>query len=296
MNQTPTVETLRCQWAKNDAARDAGIPEPPSIRQICNIPYAAAPEGDANWNLADFYYPEQKKDKYPVIVSVHGGGWFYGDKELYKLYTSNLALHGFAVVNFNYRLAPEHQYPAAFEDVCKLIQFLIENAENYQLDMQRFYMVGDSCGAQLVSQYCIFAASEAYQQLFHELAAVKKLIPAKIALNCGIYEMLPETDEMICGWYLPEMMPESLQKSTENILSYMNSKFPPCYLMTSVNDDLMPRTAVMKKRLSELNLPFVYREFGRTNPDDGHVFHLNLRSEDGKKCNREELEFFGDFH
>lgn len=52
----------------------------------------------------------------PVIVSVHGGGWGYGDKERYQYYCMSLAQQGFAVVNFSYRLASKYKFPAPLED------------------------------------------------------------------------------------------------------------------------------------------------------------------------------------
>jgi hypothetical protein len=48
----------------------------------------------------------------------------------------------------------------------------------------------------------------------------------------------------------------------------------------------------MKQRLAELKVPFIYKEFGAGEPEDGHVFHLNLRSRNGIRCNEEETEFF----
>ena len=57
----------------------------------------------ASNSLFDIYYPAEldAQTSYPVIVSVHGGGWFYGDKELYSYYCCHLASKGFVVLNFN---------------------------------------------------------------------------------------------------------------------------------------------------------------------------------------------------
>ena len=62
--------------------------------------------------------------------------------------------------------------------------------------------------------------------------------------------------------------------------------------MLSVNDPLAKHTAPLKKKLEKLSVPFVYREFGQDEPADGLVFHLNMRSENGKWVNQEEMEFF----
>lgn len=288
------IKATRKAWAENDAKRDAGVPEPMGIRKIEDIVYtASATKEEEPWHLADIYYPEPwEGETYPVIVSIHGGGWFYGDKKLYSLYTKYLASKGFAVVNFNYRLAPEYPYPCGFLDCCRLMDFLAKNAKGYRLDLNRLYMVGDSAGAQLVSQYSIFATSEEYRALFEEAKELVAPVPAKVALNCGVYELYGREDSRVSQNYLPEGLSEKLTESITHVLDYMNEDFPGTFLMASVNDSLLPASAVMKNKLEECKVSYEYHEYGQTNSADAHVFHVNLRSEEGQRCNREELEFF----
>ena len=288
------IKAMRLSWAENDAKRDEGIPEPVGIRKVEDIVYtASATKEEEPWHLTDIYYPEPWEDEtYPVIVSIHGGGWFYGDKKLYSLYTKYLASKGFAVVNFNYRLAPEYPYPCGFLDCCRLMDFLAKEAENYHLDLSHLYMVGDSAGAQLVSQYSIFATSEEYRALFEEAKDLMVPVPVKVALNCGVYELYGREDSRVSENYLPEKLSETLQESIGHVLDYVTGAFPETFLMASVNDSLLPASEVLKKKLEASGVPYEYHEYGHTNPADAHVFHVNLRSEEGLRCNKEELEFF----
>lgn len=288
------IKATRKAWAESDAKRDAGIPEPEGIRKVEDIVYTvSATKEEEPWHLADIYYPESwEGETYPVIVSIHGGGWFYGDKKLYSLYTKYLASKGFAVVNFNYRLAPEYPYPCGFLDCCRLMDFLAKNAKEYRLDLSRLYTVGDSAGAQLVSQYSIFATSEEYRSLFEEAKELTLPVPAKVALNCGVYELYGREDSRASANYLPEKLSEKLTESITHVLDYMNGDFPKTFLMASVNDSLLPASLVLKKKLEECGVPHEYHEYGHTNPADAHVFHVNLRSEEGQRCNKDELEFF----
>ena len=96
-----TSDRLRREFGAQDAIRDAGLTVPADVERKTNIPYGAHPQ-----QVLDVYRPKDAAGKLPVIVSVHGGGWVYGDKELYQHYTMNLAQRGFAVVNFSYHLAP----------------------------------------------------------------------------------------------------------------------------------------------------------------------------------------------
>lgn len=291
------AQKMRSLWALSDAKRDASLSEPHEIRKVCNLSYCESEkQEERKWHLCDIYYPKEEKERYPVIVSVHGGGWFYGDKELYRFYAMHLAEKGFAVVNFNYRLSPEYKYPSGFHDVCRLMDFVKRNALTYQLDFENLYLVGDSAGAQLASQYCVFATSLAYRALFDFENTLETPLPKKIALNCGIYDMKQrmKDDKMLCKWYLPKRMDKKLFASFCNVLDYMNEQFPNTYLMCSVNDSLMDATTAMKEKLEELHLPHRYRVFGEDAKQDGHVFHLNLRSANGEKCNCEEADFFLD--
>lgn len=289
------AEKMRAEWAKSDAKRDKDITIPDDVKMVKNIEYAESSTRDEKiWHLTDIYYPKEKKDIYPVIVSVHGGGWFYGDKELYRPYAAYLASKGFAVVNFNYRRSPEYVYPCGFKDVCYLMDFVIKNAKKYKLDMDRLYMVGDSVGAQLASQYSIYSTSCEYRALFDFSDKTDFITPKKIALNCGIYDMseLYCNDKQLIDWYLPEDRSDFIRKSFFNILEYMNTDFPPTYIMLSVNDAFSIYTGAMKSCLEKHGITMVYREFGQENKNDGHVFHLNLRSRAGELCNTEEIAFF----
>ena len=105
-------ERLRVEWAKGDQARDAGLTTPAYIRRYNDIPYG----DDRDWNALDVYRNRYKAGKLPVIMLIHGGGWVYGCKELYQYYGMELARRGFAVVNYSYRLAPEHPFPAQLQD------------------------------------------------------------------------------------------------------------------------------------------------------------------------------------
>lgn len=290
------AKKMRQEWAASDARRDAGLTEPDNIEKVRDIVYAASNTiEEEHWHLMDIYYPKgQNEELFPVIVSVHGGGWFYGDKELYRFYTMYLASKGFAVVNFNYRRSPEYKYPAGFLDVCDLMDFIAVHKEKFKLDMERLYMVGDSAGAQLVSQYCIYATNPEYRELFDLPENGIIPVPKKVALNCGIYDLgdVFYRNMSTCNWYLPELLEGNLAKSFFKVLDYMTPDFPATYLMTSINDALSEYTVPMKRKLKKLKVPFIYREFGCDTPEDGHVFHLNMYSLAGMQCNEEELEFF----
>ena len=144
--------------SRADRKRDAAIPLPTGVTECRNISY----DQYGLSSLLDVYYPENTTGPLPTIVSIHGGGYVYGSKEIYRRYGMDMARRGFAFVNFNYRLAPEYKYPCGFLDCCRLMDFLAKNADEYRLDLSRLYMVGDSAGAQIASQYGALYSNEKY--------------------------------------------------------------------------------------------------------------------------------------
>ncbi len=110
-----------------------------------DIPYGPSPS-----QKVDIFLPSDIDGPYPVIISIHGGGWCAGDKvgpdtEMAK----NGLKRGYAVVAVNYRLSQESPAPAQIQDVKAAIRFLRANAERYDLDPNRFAVWGSSAGGAL---------------------------------------------------------------------------------------------------------------------------------------------------
>lgn len=294
MNMHLAIWWIRRQWAKGDAVRDAGLVDPPAVEQHRNIRYA---EGAGRWHLLDVYRPKEASGLLPTIVSFHGGGWFYGDKELYSHYCLSLAERGFAVLNFNYRLAPEHQYPQGLSDVAAVFRWIRDGGKAEGIDPDRLFFVGDSAGAQLAFQYAALLADPEYRKAF--AFEIPPHRPLAVALNCGLYRM--ETGEkknpaadILQRAYLGRH-PSSAVMDSLNVLGKMNAQFPPTFLMGSVNDALTAEAVPLRQRLEELAIPHVYREYGQGIPEAGHVFHVNQKLPEGRRCNDDECAYFRRF-
>lgn len=122
----------------------------------------------------------------PVIVSVHGGGWGYGDKERYQYYCMSLAQQGFAVVNFSYRLASKYKFPAPLEDTNRVFVWLLAHAVRYGFDTHNVFGVGDNAGVHLLALYGACCTNPAYAALF-TVRPPAGFVPRAVALNCGVY-------------------------------------------------------------------------------------------------------------
>ena len=289
------VLMMRKAWAENDARRDAGLTEPESLEKHRDISYG--PNGTEN--LLDLYIPKDRSGKatpgdcpWPVIVSIHGGGFFYGDKELYRFYCMHLAESGFAVVNFNYRLAPESHFPAPLEDTMAVMEWIAANAKAYDLDPGNVFLVGDSAGAQLVSQFACIMTNGAYRYLFGMKAPDIRI--RAISLACGTYRFAPGEDGRPAGILLDYFGDEDLLRDPRTeILSNITSDYPPTYIFSSYCDMLYAECEPTAEWIAARGVEVVCRIFGSPEAKEiGHVFHVNLRLPEGEKANREQIEFF----
>jgi acetyl esterase len=96
----------------------------------------------------DVYQPEnQGAAPHAVMIFMPGGGFIRGDKSDRDNVGNYFARHGVAVVVANYRLAPEHVWPAGAEDVIAVYRWVREHAEQYGLDPARIILAGESAGA-----------------------------------------------------------------------------------------------------------------------------------------------------
>lgn len=102
----------------------------------------------------DFYAPAFRKDtnqRPGCLVVIHGGGWDSGDNTQLTEWNHRWAVRGWAVAAINYRLAPQHPWPAQREDVQAAIAWLKGNAEQLGLDPAKLVVVGRSAGGQIAT-------------------------------------------------------------------------------------------------------------------------------------------------
>ncbi|WP_434607765.1 alpha/beta hydrolase [Pseudomonas sp. R1-7] len=91
---------------------------------------------------------------WPCILYLHGGGWVVGDLDSHDFICMELALDlGALVVAVDYRLAPEHPFPAAFEDCLAVWHHLADTP--FAIDPRRRTLVGDSAGGNLAAALCL---------------------------------------------------------------------------------------------------------------------------------------------
>jgi acetyl esterase/lipase len=112
------------------------------------------------------YRPIAPKGPLPVLLHLHGGGYVMGAPEmrdaLHRLQAAELQC---AIYSVDYRLAPEHRYPAALEDSYSVLRWLADNVGELGLDRERMGVKGESAGAGLAAALAIYARDKAGPKL-----------------------------------------------------------------------------------------------------------------------------------
>lgn len=99
---------------------------------------------------------------FPVVVYLHGGGWVAGNPQTHRKLGMQFAEAGFLTINVDYRLAPEHPFPAGLEDCVFAIKWTADHAGQWKGDSNRIAVGGDSAGGNLTAASLTALAAENY--------------------------------------------------------------------------------------------------------------------------------------
>jgi acetyl esterase/lipase len=145
----------------------------------------------------------------PALIYFHGGGLVAGTLDTHDPIARALAQAGAVrVVSVDYRLAPEHPFPAAVEDARSAVQYIGERPEEFGVDAQRLGVCGDSAGATLAAATCQALARErrpalALQVLICPILDYSRMTASRRALSSG-YLIDEATLDNDLKYYLPK--------------------------------------------------------------------------------------------
>jgi acetyl esterase len=148
----PAYHTLSPKEARQlfRETRPASTPQPPEIGSVRNLPA----EGPAGVIPLRVYRPKgvAETTALPVLVFFHGGGWVIGDLDTHDVLCRQLTAEaGISVVSVDYRLAPEHKFPAAADDAWAATRWVVAHARDLRVDPTRVAVGGDSAGGNLAA-------------------------------------------------------------------------------------------------------------------------------------------------
>lgn len=191
----------------------------------------------------------------PVLVYYHGGGWTIGDLDTHDTLCRQLCNgSGCAVVSVDYRLAPEHRYPAAVDDAFAALRWVQSNAGELHLDAARIAVGGDSAGGNLAAVAAIMARDAgdlplAFQLLIYPATDQRGLTPSYQANGRG-YLLTHETMDYFHDHYLPDRKLD-LEWHASPLLHDNLRGLPPAFVLTAGFDPLRDEGLQYAQALTE---------------------------------------------
>lgn len=144
----PRIETLDAETARSHFDNRSAAAQGEAIASVVDRTFPG-PGGDIGVRI---YRPTTEPDPTPVVVFFHGGGWVIGTIDTHDAVCRSLAnASDHTVVSVDYRLAPEHPYPAAVDDCYAATRWVAEHAEELAINPTRIAVAGDSAGGNLAT-------------------------------------------------------------------------------------------------------------------------------------------------
>jgi len=281
----PPLPELRQQLRVMVSLMDEPAPALPRIEDI-RIP------GPAGEIPARVYSARAAKTPQPTVAYFHGGGWVQGDLETHHGLCARLAEHaGALVVAVDYRLAPEHKFPAAVEDCLAAYRWLRTKGRDVGADLSRVAVAGDSAGGNLsavVSQLGASAGVPAPTCQVLIYPAVDFSLETSSHRELADGHVIPR-DRIL--WYMEQYLKSDEDKSDLRASPLRAPSLegqPPAMIVTAGFDPLRDEGRAYGDRLREAGVDVVYREY----PGQIHAFvSLTKAIPQGMACTLEIAQY-----
>ncbi len=255
---TNNVKTVNSISVEKDVVYDDALPD------VCTL---------------DIYCPPLKgREKYPVLVDVHGGGWITGDKHWRRGLNRAFADMGLCVISPNYGLSPRFKYPECVKHLFACFKWICDHAEERRLDLDNVLITGDSAGGQLA---CLVLAIQNNAAVKARIGAVDSPLRFKGGmLVCGAYDPDSMAKNILSNKLFLEMtgygrkhLREFKDYDLMNPVNFVDKDFPADVMVAYGRFDAFVggNEKILFKRLNELGIP--YREY-RAKGAGEHCFHL----------------------
>ena len=269
----PPYETLTAPEARELflAAREVLAPDPPTVAEVREL---SAPEPTGAAVPLRLYRgaTTARGEILPALVYFHGGGWVIGDLDTHDSLCRHLAnVARCVVVAVDYRLAPEHKFPAAVEDCFAATSWIAQEAAPLGIDRERLAVGGDSAGGNLAAVVSLVARDHGAPKLRCQAL----LYPA---VECGMthashdrfaegYLLTRPTMTWFYGHYLRG--PADVDDWRASPLRTADvSGVAPALVLTAGNDVLCDEGKAYARRLQEAGIAVQLQHF----PDQIHGF------------------------
>lgn len=236
----PAITGLGAQSAR-EMVRSMSTKFVPS--DILSVSELEIPSADSQRQINVRVYRPVADETLPVVVFYHGGGWVVCDLDTHEDVARRLSVQANCVVcSVDYRLAPEHPFPAGSDDAYDALCWVADNAAQLNVDISRLALVGDSAGGNLAAATCLRARDQqgpavCHQSLWYPVTNIHTLETSSYRDMSSGYNLKHGEMQWFKDHYLSD--PEQAREPyVSPLLSENLSGLPPTYIMTAHFDVL----------------------------------------------------------
>jgi acetyl esterase len=223
---------------------------------------------------ARLYVPTNAPSPGPLLVFFHGGGWVYGDLDSHDPPCRFLAERsGVRVLSVAYRLAPEHPFPAGYDDATAAYRWVVDNAASLGADVSRLGVGGDSAGGNLAAVTAVEAARAglplALQLLVYPATDASRESVSRRLFGSGFY-LTADFMDRSRDQYVTDPG-QRTDPRVSPLLGDVPAGLAPAYVATAGFDPLRDEGEAYARKLADAGIEVELRRF----PDQIHGF-LNV--------------------
>jgi len=248
MHELPAPEARAAFVAMMEALGPRDVP----IGKVTNL---SCPGAEGDIPLRSYTPVAPASESLPTLVFFHGGGFVIGDLDTHDGLCRMIANEaGIRVIAVDYRLAPEHKYPAAVEDAFAALAFVEANASELGVDANRLAVGGDSAGGALTAIVTQMAKEKGGPRIALQLL----LFPVtQIGGDTSSLRQFAEghlLERAGLEWFYDNYLPPDADKSDPSVSPLAASSLsglPPAYLMTAECDLLHDEGIAYAEKLKQ---------------------------------------------
>lgn len=239
----------------------AALPQPKEVASVTNR-QAPLPSGAISLRV---YHPEPRERR-PVIVFFHGGGFVLGDLDTHDGLARSLALaSGSVVVSVDYPLAPEHKFPAAVDAAFEATAWVAEHAAELGADGSRLAVAGDSAGGNLAAVVALKAREAGTPRIALQLLIYPDLdfrrTNESIRAFAGHYGNISREMQ---GWFMDHYLAHEAQKLEPHVSPLLAPDLhglPAAHIITAEFDALRDEGEAYAERLRDAGVPVTVKRY-----------------------------------
>ncbi len=262
------------------------------------------PYGEGKREYLNLIYDHTVTEKQPAFIYIHGGGWCSGLPQMRNTYCMEYAERGWVSANIAYEYAPKMTFPDQFKQIYKGIDWLYDHADEYNIDMSKVTLGGESAGGYFIFYMATMAKDHTlYDKLGIDFKHRDEFDVKAVVSNCGAIDFATLIDSKFFGMkyminaftgYSHKEIRANLDKDEIKILSpVVKESFPPTMLICAKSDFLKVESYAMAKKFDELGVTYKLHETGGIL--SMHAFPLATIEKRGKACLKDTIEFITPF-